>query len=143
MTVNTKLIERIRSRCDEDPVTGCWAYNLSTNSSGYGNTIRWAHDVGGDGDMIQGSRLAWTAMRGPIPTDRTLQIDHLCRNRLCLNPYHLELVAPTVNIQRRRVAEELPLFTYWFGTGPEVVVPTKVSGLYNDTGATLETWEAA
>jgi hypothetical protein len=139
---NVALIERIRSRCIEDKLSGCWIYKLSANGSSYANTMRWAHDVGGDGTMVQSSRLAWMALRGPIP-DRTLQIDHLCRSRLCLNPYHLDLVKPTVNLQRRRVGEELPLFTYWFGTGPKIEIPTKVEGLWDDTGETVTLWEAA
>jgi hypothetical protein len=43
-------------------------------------------------------RLAYAAMRGEIPAGK--QIDHLCRNRACFNPAHLEAVTQQVNIAR-------------------------------------------
>ncbi len=41
------------------------------------------------------SRLAWEDAYGSIPAG--LQIDHLCRNRLCIKVDHLELVTPREN----------------------------------------------
>ncbi len=43
-------------------------------------------------------RVAYTLARGPIPDG--LDLDHLCRNRLCCNPAHLEAVPAKVNILR-------------------------------------------
>lgn len=43
-------------------------------------------------------RAAWMSMVGEIP--QGLVIDHLCRNRSCVNPDHLELVTNQVNSQR-------------------------------------------
>jgi hypothetical protein len=43
-------------------------------------------------------RLAWTYERGEIPEGLT--IDHLCRNRGCVNPDHMELVTLGVNVLR-------------------------------------------
>lgn len=54
-------------------------------------------------------RYAYEAMIAEIPDG--LQIDHLCRNTLCVNPYHMEPVTAKVNIQRReeaRIAEGIP-----------------------------------
>jgi hypothetical protein len=117
---NTPLLERIRSRCTEDPDTGCWLCGLSVNSSGYSNTIRAAACFGGNGEMIQSTRLAYEALRGPIPEG--LQADHLCRNKGCLNPYHLEAVTPSVNRQRSRIGEPHPLTAWWFPS-PAIAVP--------------------
>ena len=117
---NVGLIQRIRSRCVEDGNTGCWEYTLSVNGSRYANTIRWAFDLGGDSAMIQGSRLAYTALRGPIPVDH--ECDHLCRNKRCLNPYHLEAVTGSVNRARNRIAAPHPLTSWWFPP-PKIAVP--------------------
>lgn len=43
---------------------------------------------------------------GPVPSG--YQVDHVCQNKLCLNPDHLEAVTPSVNI-RRRPATKLTL----------------------------------
>jgi hypothetical protein len=41
---------------------------------------------------------AYTVLVGPVPTG--LELDHLCRNRRCMNPAHLEPVTPRVNTLR-------------------------------------------
>lgn len=47
-------------------------------------------------------RVSWEMSRGPIPPG--LHIDHLCRNRRCVNPEHLEPVTPRENILRSPIA---------------------------------------
>lgn len=42
--------------------------------------------------------LAYNWLYGPVP--KGLHIDHLCRNRACFNPYHLEAVTQQENIRR-------------------------------------------
>lgn len=56
--------------------------------------------------IVRAHRLAYEATKGPIPEG--LVIDHLCRNRQCVNPDHLEAVTQSVNAargNRNRVAE--------------------------------------
>jgi hypothetical protein len=43
-------------------------------------------------------RWTWEQANGPIPEG--LVIDHLCRNRACCNPEHLEPVSPEENVKR-------------------------------------------
>jgi hypothetical protein len=76
---------------------GCWVWTAATDSGGYGrfNTSRPTRK------MKRAHRIAYELMAGPIPDG--LQIDHLCRNRGCVNPAHLEPVTQTVN-QRRGVS---------------------------------------
>jgi hypothetical protein len=50
-------------------------------------------------------RFAYSVLVGPIPDG--LQIDHLCRNEMCVNPEHLEPVTQRINMLR--------------GTGPQAV----------------------
>lgn len=76
---------------DED-TSGCWEWVGRIRSTlGYGY-------ITVNRSMLMAHRVAWTLVRGPIPNNVTL--DHLCRNRRCINPAHLELVSNKVNILR-------------------------------------------
>lgn len=48
--------------------------------------------------LVLAHRYAYERARGPIPAG--LQIDHLCRNKACVNPAHLELVTTQENTRR-------------------------------------------
>ena len=53
-----------------------------------------------DGQTVAVHRVTYTLAHGYIPSKK--QIDHLCRNRLCVAPAHLEMVTHLQN-QKRRV----------------------------------------
>ena len=78
---------------------GCWEWTGPGNGHGYG---RWSFSVNGRLKSVMVHRLAWELWRGPIPDGH--HIDHLCRNRLCFNPSHLEPVTPAENNRRARMA---------------------------------------
>lgn len=58
---------------------------------GYG--MFWA-----DGRSHRAYRWLYERLYGPVPTG--LHLDHLCRTPRCVNPHHLEVVTPRVNIMR-------------------------------------------
>lgn len=82
-----------------DDETGCWIWRKSVMSDGYGSCRR-------DNKSWLAHRWYYTQSKGTIP--RGLEIDHLCRVRLCVNPDHLEAVTRQVNIQRTAITKLTP-----------------------------------
>ena len=74
-----------------DGPSGCWEWMGARNSDGYGNLVfcgRW----------FKAHRFFYEILVGSI--DPGLEIDHLCRNRACVNPDHMEQVTHQENIRR-------------------------------------------
>lgn len=89
--IKERRIRRFHRRIRKDPDTGCWEWTGSTNSGGYGQSSY-------DGQPTTAHRAYWRCVVGPIADD--MDLDHLCRNRLCVNPDHLEPVTRSENLER-------------------------------------------
>ena len=83
-------LERIMRRVLK-PDSGCWEWQGATSAGGYG--VSWS---AGKASYVH--RLVFEWVRGAIPPG--LVLDHLCRNRRCCNPEHLEPVSDAVNLLR-------------------------------------------
>lgn len=76
----------------------CWVWGGALNVNGYGAF----RSSGKDPRNIRAHRFAYEMLVGPIPDG--MELDHLCRNRPCCNPAHLEPVTGRVNIMRGKGA---------------------------------------
>lgn len=94
--VRDRILERVRI----DPETDCWIWPSLRDKKGYGGIT-----IGSrlDGTMRQARihRVSYEEFVGPIPDGLT--IDHLCENKACCNPAHLE---PVTNAENKRRAGE-------------------------------------
>ena len=93
----------IEGKYTVNPDSGCWEWNASLDRNGYAKANV---GLGGRRRGTTAHRAAWIVHRGPIPP--LLQIDHLCRNKRCINPEHLEPVSARENT-RRKSTVNLPL----------------------------------
>ena len=76
-----------------DAFGDCWEWTAYKNKDGYG-----IFRPGNKRTMIRAHRFSWMILVGNIPPDK--ELDHLCRNRGCVNPDHLEPVTHRVNMSR-------------------------------------------
>lgn len=96
------VMVRLLSKTDRSG--DCWIWTGATNGVGYGRmsmppkSYAYAH------------RVWFEQLRGPIPAG--LQLDHLCRNRLCCNPDHLEPVTNAENTRRGKISALRPKPTH-------------------------------
>lgn len=104
--------EKVDRRSDEE----CWEWQASLTPEGYGQFHY-------EGAWIGAHRASYAMHFAAMSTVEN-QVDHLCRNRRCVNPAHLELVPRAVNTRRagrskkvcKRGHEYTPDNTIWQGS---------------------------
>jgi len=87
-------IDRFSARIIVDAYSGCWNWRLGKNHDGYGRLFA-------EGRTWLAHRYTWAVLRGDVPPGT--ELDHLCRNRPCCNPAHLEAVRHEENCRRATV----------------------------------------
>lgn len=74
----------------------CWEWTAWRNRKGYGSLS--LPKQGGGQIKCMAHRVLYELLIGPIPEGA--QLDHLCRNRGCVRPSHLEPVTCKENLMR-------------------------------------------
>lgn len=77
--------------------SNCLIWQGGRDERGYGRICTGSR-TDGTRKMRKVHRVAWEALKGPIPEG--LQLDHLCRVTSCWNVLHLEPVTPAENSRR-------------------------------------------
>lgn len=76
---------------------GCWIWQRRVQSNGYGQ-ISVGSRTDGTNKNTTAHRISYITFNGEIADG--LQIDHLCKVRVCVNPDHLEAVTAKENVHR-------------------------------------------
>jgi hypothetical protein len=92
------MIDRLSMPISE---CGCYAW-LGSHSRGYAK-VRYTED-----GVRKNARVA-RFLCDPVPEG--LEVDHLCHQRWCVNPDHLDLVTHQENIRRQRTHRRATVFT--------------------------------
>lgn len=91
----TPILSRFLQKVDKDGPNGCWLWLGSMNQNGYGHFCVQPHKP------VGAHRVSLMLFRGiAIVRGHAMTIDHLCRNRRCVNPDHLEYVTQRENTRR-------------------------------------------
>jgi hypothetical protein len=83
--------ERFAVKYVLDPETGCWNWTAGTSGGGYGF-------LSGKEGRYAAHRLSYELHVGPIPAAHELH--HVCENRRCVNPAHLQ---PVTRLEHARL----------------------------------------
>ena len=95
MTIKRPAVRRFIEKIFVVHPTGCWLWQAKLHYKGY---AKFRNDAG---KKVFAHRWAYEWFRDPIPEG--LQIDHLCRTRECVNPWHMEPVTHMENHLRGNI----------------------------------------
>jgi hypothetical protein len=96
-------LDRLFDRIAFEPNSGCWLWEGCLSAGTYGSMLF-------DGRMQKTHRVAYQLFVGPVPEG--MDLDHLCRTRICCNPDHLEPVTRAENLRRSPLMDRNSMRTH-------------------------------
>lgn len=91
----TTILERFLIKIKINEATGCWEWTAATAGDGYG--WLFARKTNGRKTSIYSHQFSYEFFNHvEIPSGLT--VDHICRNMICVNPFHLRLLSLVDNI---------------------------------------------
>lgn len=96
-TRRDQIMEKVRKNTEVCELTGCWNWRGGTSGTGRGGGYG---RMNLDGHTVAVHIAVFTNCFGLVPGNK--QIDHICENRLCCNPDHLDLVTHLENQRRKK-----------------------------------------
>jgi hypothetical protein len=96
-------VERVRRRVDENAPGGCWLWTGYVDPNGYGI-------VSIKGVSVRVHRAVYWWLVEVIP--HRVEIDHLCANKHCCNPDHLQAVPHKLNVARGNAGKHMAAKTH-------------------------------
>lgn len=88
--------ERFWSHVERRGPEECWPWTGAQDGHGYGCMMMGRRGI--NRRVVKAYRVAYELLIGKVPEG--LQLDHLCRNPICVNPKHLEPVTSKENTMR-------------------------------------------
>ena len=89
-------VERFERSIQLDPQSGCWLWTRPLNADGYGRFSVGYRNM---------NSHKWSYEYHVAAVPEGLHLDHLCRVRHCVNPWHLEPVTSAINTKRGERAQ--------------------------------------
>jgi hypothetical protein len=89
--VRMNSVDRLHGIARRHAPDACWLWDGKREVQGYGVGYH-------EKRVVKAHRLSFLLLRGAIPDG--MELDHLCRNRACVNPAHLEPVRHVENVLR-------------------------------------------